>query len=320
MPLPNMPILDAVKQGSAALAAPVAGGTPGLAPTAGEKTEQVAGLAAAAQSGKEQTAGAGGVARLSAIGEKLASLNTTIQANALQTQGTLQATAQGQQAAATQQQYQGQVNLMTQQRISMRTDFNNKLNGMLQQSAEQLQSLTIQDNRSRAEQMGTMLRLSNDEYVTKLNDQATRDRLTDAASFKMALATTVFDQETALFSNNLAFRNMLQQDHRNAVDAVASMDLDFAMSMATTQNKSAAANQMWSGVGTAGGTAAAGALYAYNQPSTPDQPGPVYSDAGTGGAVPTTAAQNPAGYDTTPSSVDTSGNVQMPYTSPTAGG
>lgn len=258
MPLPTMPLLDTIRQGQAALASPSGpqAAQLGLQPTAGERTEQVQQLAGVAATGKETTPGSGGMARLSAIGEKLASLNTTMQAASVQAAGTLQATAQGQQAAAQQDAFGQQANLLTQKRSELRTEFTDKLSGMMQQSAEQIQQLTIADNRSKAEQMGAMLRLSNDEYVTKLNDEATRSRLDSSAQFRMTLASTVFDQEVDLLGSNLQFRNILQQDHRDAIKSIENMDLQFAMAMAASQNRSAAGTQMWSGAGTAAGTAA----------------------------------------------------------------
>jgi hypothetical protein len=284
MPLPNMPLLDAVKQGSQSLVSPAGPNASalGLQPSAGETGAQVQQLTATAQTGKDLSTSSGGQARLSSIGEKLASLNTSMSAAALSAQGTAQSAAQMQQSAATDQQFKQQAAQLNQKTLDMRADFTNKLDGMMQQSAEQLQSLTLQDQRSKAEQMGTMMRLASDQYVTKLNDAATRARLNNEASFKATLASTVFDQETALFGSNLQFRNMLQQEHRQAIASVANMDLDFAMSMATAENKSAAGTQMWSGIGSVAGTA--GEAYANSaktpapQQAAPAQGAPASSD------------------------------------------
>lgn len=311
MPLPTMPLLDQVKQGSASLAStsgPMASQT-GLQTTGGENTAQVQKLTSAAQTGKELGPTAGGGAGLSAIGEKLAALNTRMQASAIQEGGLEQSTAQQQQAAAQQQSFTQQADLISQKRLDMRADFNNKLNGMVQQSQEQLQSLTQQDNRSKAEQMGTLMRLSSDQYVTKLNDAATRARLADASQFKVTLAATVFDQESDLLGSNLQFRNILQQDHRAAVASVANMDLDFAMALATAQNKSAAGTQMWSGIGSVGGAAAsAGVTYAnsLSEAEAPPQDNSVMQSSqngpGTGAATQSydPMAGLPSSGDTTP--------------------
>lgn len=269
----TMPLLDAVKAGSAALATPSAGGPGQLSSpvaagiTAGENTEQAAKLVGTAQTGKEFAPGASGMARLSAVGERIAAMSTLMSGQALQQQGALQSAAQAQQAAATQQQFAQQTAQLDQKTLDMRVDFTNKLNGVVQQSEEELQHLTLADNRSKAEQVGTMLRLSNDQYMTALNDRASRARLDNAASFKASLASTVFAQETQLLGNNLQFRNILQQSHRDALDSIASMDLDFALGMATAQWKGEAGAQMWSGVGTAGSVLAGAAVSQASKPA-----------------------------------------------------
>src|ERR1019366_7025118 len=191
----GMPLLDAVKQGSASLASPNGpqAAQMGLQPTTGEQTAAVQKAVSVGQTGKDLSSTAGGVAGLSSIAERLASMNTVGQAAALSQQGALQSEAQIQQADAQQQQFAQQAGMLTQQRLDMRASFTDKLNGMLQQSAEQINSLSLADNRSRAEQMGVMMRLSSDQYVTQLTQTATRARLNDAATFQTTLAETVFD-------------------------------------------------------------------------------------------------------------------------------
>lgn len=242
----GMSLLDTVKNNAATLASPLGAAAPQTPPTG--QTGEIQALTATAATGKEQ-APSTGTARLSNIGERLATLQSNLQLGQVQKQGLLQSEAQQQQAEAQQQSFQASANLMTQQRVSQQQDAHNKLLGMLQQSQEQMQQLSLQDQRGRAEQMGFLLRLSSDKYITKLQDEATRARLDNAVQMRYQTQRAVFDEEQDMFTQNLQFRNILSQQHRDAVKALADIDLDFAIQVAQTEAKSANISGTWSGVG-----------------------------------------------------------------------
>src|ERR1019366_1782500 len=85
----GMPLLDAVKQGSASLASPNGpqAAQMGLQPTTGEQTAAVQKAVSVGQTGKDLSSTAGGVAGLRSIAERLASMNTVGQAAGLFPQG-----------------------------------------------------------------------------------------------------------------------------------------------------------------------------------------------------------------------------------------
>jgi hypothetical protein len=245
------PLLDTVKQNAAAMATPSSpqGAATGLQPTGGTQTEQLAKLTATAQTGKEQQPAMGGQARLSAIGEKLANIQTLTGAAAIQQQGLMQSDAQAQQEQIQQQQYAAQATQISQQRLDVMASFNNQVKGMYQQQASELQQLHTQDDKSRAEQMGTLLRLGDEQYITQLNDAATKSRLDNQVNFQAALNQSVFANETSLMSTNLQFRNYMGSDARSAAQQLNNMDLDFALQIARQDNKAASTRALWSGAG-----------------------------------------------------------------------
>lgn len=282
-----MPLLQTVKQNSAAMtdaSNPLASQT-GMAPTGGSQTQQTAELMGVAQTGKDQGPAVGGQAKLSALGERLANVNTLMSASALQQAGTMQSEAQQQQAEAQQQQFQGQTAQLNQEHINAVEQYNNQVAGILQGGVEQLRQMTLADDKSKVEQLGLMLRLGNDKYVDQLNQKAAVARIDNEASFKLALNQSVFAQESNLFGSSLQFRNYLQADERQSVAQLAQMDLDFALQVATADNKAAAAQTMWSGIGTIAGTAASAAIGSDSQAT-----GPV----GPEGNMVAQSAQNPA--------------------------
>lgn len=250
-------LLNTVKQNAPLLAnpnAPQAQQT-GLAPTAGEQTEQAQGLMATAQTGKALQPGTG-QARLSSIGEKLASMNTLMGAQQVTQQAGLQSMAQEQQGAFAQQQQQGALATISQQRLDMTQDFNNKIKGMMQDQSQNLATLDVSKDKSRVEQMGFMLRLGNEEYINKLQTEGAKARLDSKASFDDALNRTVFADETSMLNNNLQFRSMMGADQRQFNQDLSTIDLDFSLQMAQAENKAASSQMMWSGIGTAAGSLA----------------------------------------------------------------
>lgn len=271
-PQPGSSLLDAVKAGSNALTTPgtAAAGTSGLNPTTGEQTQQVANLTATAQTGKDLAPATGGGSRLSAVGEKLASLSTLIGAKQIQTQSDLTNRSAEQQSAGMEQAQQASLAQVTQQRVDMQQDFNNKVSGMMQDQRLNLQQLDLNKDKARLEQLGTQLRLGNQQYIDKLQTEATKARLDNSVEFNEQIQRTVFSDEESLFANNLTFRSIVKANDRDSEKALANIDIDFALAMAASSNAAANASGMWSGVGNA---TAAGLGAAAQYKSSPSNPG-----------------------------------------------
>lgn len=256
----GMPLLDTVKQNSAAMSSATSASAQqaGLGATGGAGTQQLASLMGTAQSGKEATPAIGGQAQMSAVAERLAGMNTLMAANQVQQGSVMQSEAQIQQAQAQQQQYAGQLATLSQEKLNAQQQYQNQVSGMLQQASDQFQSMVNSDNKSRVEQMGTLLRLGNEQYIQQLNTKATEANLQNQAAFQNALNTSVFANETDLLGQSLTFRNYMAADQRQSTSILAGMDLNFAIQVAMTENKSAGATMMWSGIGTAGAAGAVG--------------------------------------------------------------
>jgi len=247
----GMSLLNTIKQNSQNMtnASTQQGQALGFGPTGGTNTQQLAALTGTAATGKASGPGVGVGAKMSSLSEKLAGVNNLTSAANLGAQGAMQSTAQAQQAQAQAQQTSAASAALTQQRVDMMASFNDSVNSILQSKADEIANMTVADDKARVEQVGLMLRLSNEKYVTTLNDTAAKSRADTAAGFQQAIQTSIFADETDLMSSNLQFRNYMSQQGRDATATLASMDLGFAMSIAAAQNKGASMTAAWSGLG-----------------------------------------------------------------------
>ena len=108
--------------------------------------------------------------------------------------------------------------------------------------------LDFNRDKARLEQLGFASRLSNDKYLNDLQRQANKARLSDAARFEEEMVRTVFADEEVLLRDSLDFRAMMAADSRQFTEATAQIDLDFAMSLANAENRTANEKSFWQGI------------------------------------------------------------------------
>lgn len=183
--------------------------------------------------------------------------------------------------------------------------------------------LALQKNQQAAEALGFQLRLSSEEYTTRLAQEAEKRRLDDGASFQEELYKSTLGGSLDVLKQKLGSEAVMAQDASTFQTQLAKLNMSDWLTMAQYEAKSASAAGMFSGLG--GVASAAAALGSSGGGgSTAAEPGqPVYSDAGTGGSIPSTSAQNPAGYGTGAPSVSsgtggiyTPSSQNAPYTPP----
>jgi hypothetical protein len=105
-------------------------------------------------------------------------------------------------------------------------------------------------NAASMEQLGFNLRLSNSQYIDRLQREGRRNRLDNDLSFREALQRTIFDDEEDLFSSDLDFRRALRADDREFTERMASISLDDAINLANAQSRQANQQATWQGIGT----------------------------------------------------------------------
>jgi hypothetical protein len=120
-------------------------------------------------------------------------------------------------------------------------------NKVLQSYENNARELNYNRNTAAAEHLGQSLRLSNARYVDNLNRAAKRSRLDNSARFQDALNQSIFDEERALFSEDINFRRMMAADERKFAEMVSTMDLDLALKLAGESAKQANTQLMYQG-------------------------------------------------------------------------
>lgn len=233
--------------------ASVSAPTPSIQPN---QTETVQSLINA-KSGKANTTGEG--PRISNIGEQ--------QANAQAAAGVQQQLQQQQvgaqkQAGQIQQQDQDQAaktRTLSEETSKAMDDYLNQTQSTLDQYVQGTRQLDMNKDKAKLEQMGIVMRMANDNYVSNLQREGARARLNNDAAFNDALNRSVFADEEDLMQNDLQFRSMLNADDRSFNEGLANINLDFAVQMANSNNRAAANQQMWTGIGSLAGAGVKGA-------------------------------------------------------------
>jgi len=139
-----------------------------------------------------------------------------------------------------------------QQEITL--DEQNAREGYLQRGEELMQewrnsgtTLDTQKNKAQLEQMGFVLRLGDEGYVNNLKREGRRSRLDSKVKFDEALRRSIFEDEQALFDNDLSFKSSLNQSERDFKKQMAEEGLNYQQALAISQMKSAQQAQVFTG-------------------------------------------------------------------------
>lgn len=168
-----------------------------------------------------------------------------VQAQQLQQQGQAQQTKQAEQSLA----LQGK-------RINQQFDTQKRA---LQEQARQGQiSLATDDAAAKAEALGFSARLSNDQYINRLEQEGARRRLDDAAQFKTELYKSVLGDNLAVLESKLGQSEIMQASGAQFQRDLAKLSMEDFLKMSKYKTASAGASSVATGVGqlgTAGATA-----------------------------------------------------------------
>lgn len=170
---------------------------------------------------------------------------------AIQRDAQIQQLTQAQQAQAQQHEAAFQQKQLSEQELDQREKFLQVQQKIIGDYVQGARTLDLQKDKSRLEQMGFGMRLGNDKYISQLNNEAQRARLSDALRFDEELKRTVFADEEELLRNDLQFRALMNAKGRELTDQLMNIDLESALAMANAENRAANQRSMWEGIGTA---------------------------------------------------------------------
>jgi hypothetical protein len=128
------------------------------------------------------------------------------------------------------------------------------------------QKLDSQKDTMKLEQLGFMLRFQDKNYVTELENQARLQMLDNDVKFKEAALKSALQDKMSLFQNDQQFRQFANMNRRQFTEALAQMDINYAMQVAEQEMSAAKSKALFSGVG---GLMQAGLNYAATAPKKP---------------------------------------------------
>ena len=206
------------------------------------------------QAARATQAGAGGLGftgagRGSRQAERFALAEVAGQEQQIQQAEQMQAAQVDQAARQQEQQFQFQAADMEERQLNSRMEWSNQASQVIGNFTKESFKLDMARTRSAVEFSTTMMRMANEDYVDRLRIEGQRSRLDDSVSFKEAMTQAIFKDELDMFIGDLNFRSMVMADSRAQRDAVAAVDLDFALSMGRSQAAAAAATQTYQAIG-----------------------------------------------------------------------
>lgn len=161
------------------------------------------------------------------------------------------------------------------QRTGQIQKYSDQVANLSQELTQSKGQLDADKQANMVEQIGFFSRLSNDAYVTQLQQAGDLARLGDDAGFREALAKTTFGDDEQLFAQKMSAADLLNMSDNDFKKELANMDLDFAVALAKSDAQSANTAAMAQGVGglVTGGVQAY-AVYKKNSPDGGGAPDP----------------------------------------------
>lgn len=157
------------------------------------------------------------------------------------------------------------------QALSTKQQFAAKANSLIQDLRQNMGRIDVQREEAKMKQLGFLLRLNNEKYVSRLQSEGARKRLTNMESFKDEVINTVFQNQLELADSDLRFKQLLRADERNFQRQAAEMDIDMAWDIMTSMLNDSMIQSRYAAIGQAG-KAVIQAGYTYSK-ETPKQGG-----------------------------------------------
>ncbi len=236
---------------------------------------------------KSGRAAEGGAVGQSNLGEQQANVNTNAQLGQVAGQAAVQNVGQqAQQTAQTSDLQNQKVN------VAQTNKFNtvqNKLqtNQILQQYEQNKGTLSLAQDKAKADQLGFNLRMQNQQYVDNLTRVGNTARLNSDLGFKQEMAKQTFGDNESLLQTQLGDKSLLdasQQDFEKAMGAMTQDQAYEAFHNAMANEKDRAIYTGIAGVTTAGIGAAAKAGNSSSTPTSTTTSAPTYNSTDTGGS------------------------------------
>lgn len=231
-------LLERIKQGLGQATAPAA-------PVAGTETGQVEALLSAKQGivGPQKTGLKG-----RSLTEALAQQQTQQELTGLSKQAELGQTAieQASQEQAQRQAQQEQQIAQQRQQNQLRTKIQTE--NILQDLEQNRAKLSEEKRQAKMEQAGLLLRTQNKDYITNLQMEGAKARLSDAVKFNEELARSVMAENLAIFEKSLKSKEAIDVSNREFEKLLTNMGVTDVLNAYRAESKQAQKQALIGGV------------------------------------------------------------------------
>ena len=198
--------------------------------------------------GREMVGGEGGPQQGS-LAETVAAAAAQQQQQEDILQGQVAAAGLEQQEKEQEQQFQQKTAQLDEQAINVRQQMQNKTQEILQDFVQRRDELDFKANSSRVQYALASMRLSNDDYLDKLEAEGARSRLEDQNAFEWELTQTIMANEMEMFQNDLSFKVAMNADERTFKEYIAEFNIDQAIQLAVAEAEAAETQAQFEAVG-----------------------------------------------------------------------
>ena len=196
-----------------------------------------------AKTGKEAAPGSG--PRQSALGEKLAARQAQLGQEQLATTGQLKAAQQTEQQADIAERTRQQAREYEQQRDLQERQLKIQTDNILNEFATGERRLNNRRDLAAMEQVGTALRLENQQYIQNLQQEAQKARLDDSLNFEEALTRDMYQHSEDMMIDESTFNTLIRMDDRAFEQELAKINAAIALELMEKQIKAANTQAMF---------------------------------------------------------------------------
>lgn len=125
--------------------------------------------------------------------------------------------------------------MLSEQEANQVFDYRQKAQAILQRAAEGKDNLSLTKQKAAAEQSAFLMRQSTKSYIDELQLEGKKQRLDSAVGFKQAMIRTTFADLEDMLESDLSFKRALSASDRDFAAYMANIDLNTALSLASSQ-------------------------------------------------------------------------------------
>jgi len=148
-----------------------------------------------------------------------------------------------------QEQFRQQNKLIDERVLNARQDMQNKVSNILQEYSQRTGEIQMREDSAKTQFALGMMRMSNDDYLDRLETEGAAARLNETAAFEWELTQSIFKDELELLRNDLAFQASMNADERAFKEYLAEMDWETAIQLAEAELESEQTIQRYEAIG-----------------------------------------------------------------------